>query len=88
MRRFRMQLPASRPGSAALRLPQQDEAVLEGDAHLLTTYGWKIEGNKAIVDHGGRWPISLLGRKETFKTNSYTMTMGYDMTTNPKSCPP
>ena len=46
---------------AALRLAQQDEAAVgrdqaavEGGAHLLASDAWQIEGEKAIVGHGGR----------------------------------
>ena len=46
---------------AALRLAQQDEAAvrrdqaaIEGGAHLLALHAWQIEGEKAIVGHGGR----------------------------------
>jgi len=45
---------------AALRLAQQYQAAVRGDQatvecrrHLLATNGWKIEGKKAIVGHGG-----------------------------------
>ena len=45
----------------ALRLAQQDEAAvgrdqaaIEGGRHLLASDGWQIEGEKAIVGHGGR----------------------------------
>ena len=46
---------------AAFRLAQQDEAAvgrdqtaIEGGAHLLALDAWQIEGEKAIVGHGGR----------------------------------
>ena len=46
---------------AAFRLAQQDQAVVrrdqaavEGGAHLLALDAWQIEGEKAIVGHGGR----------------------------------
>ena len=46
---------------AAFRLAQQDEAAvrrdqatIEGGAHLLALDAWQIEGEEAIVDHGGR----------------------------------
>ncbi len=46
--------------AAAFRLAQQHQAAVRGDQatverrrHLLTTDGWKIEGKKAIVSHGG-----------------------------------
>jgi hypothetical protein len=45
---------------AAFRLAQQHQAAVRGDQatverrrHLLATDGWKIEGKKAIVSHGG-----------------------------------
>ncbi len=45
---------------AALRLAQQHQAAVRGDQatvecrrHFLATGGWKIEGKKAIVGHGG-----------------------------------
>ena len=45
---------------AAFRLAQQYQAAVRGDQatvecrrHLLATDGWKIEGKKAIVGHGG-----------------------------------
>ena len=44
----------------ALRLAQQDEpavrrdqAAIEGGTHLLALDAWQIEGEKAIVGHGG-----------------------------------
>ncbi|MCY3790551.1 MAG: hypothetical protein OXH63_17385 [Gemmatimonadetes bacterium] len=46
---------------AALRLAHQDEAAvrrdqtaIEGGTHLLALDAWQIEGEKAIVGHGGR----------------------------------
>ena len=46
---------------AAFRLAQQDEAAvrrdqatIEGGTHLLALDAWQIEGEKAIVGHGGR----------------------------------
>ena len=46
---------------AAFRLVQQheatvrrDQAAIEGGRHFLALDGWKIEGKKAIVSHGGR----------------------------------
>ena len=48
-------------GQAAVRLAQQDEAAvgrdqtaIEGGAHLLALDAWQIEGERAIVGHGGR----------------------------------
>ena len=45
---------------AAFRLAQQDEAAVRGDqaaieggAHLLALHAWQVEGEKAIVGHGG-----------------------------------
>ncbi len=45
---------------AAFLLAQQHQAAVRGDQatverrrHLLATDGWKIEGKKAIVGHGG-----------------------------------
>ncbi len=39
---------------AAFRLAQQDQAAVEGGTHLLALDAWQIEGEKAIVGHGGR----------------------------------
>lgn len=48
---------------AVLHLAQQqqptvrgDQATVEGRRHLLATDGWKIEGKKGIVGHGGCGP--------------------------------
>ena len=45
---------------AAFRLAQQHQAAVRGDQaaverrrHFLATNGWKIEGKKGIVGHGG-----------------------------------
>ena len=55
---------------AALRLAQQDQAAvgrdqaaIEGGAHLLASDAWQIEGEKAIVGHGGRG-VSLFGEED------------------------
>ena len=46
---------------APFRLAQQDQAAvgrdqaaIEGGGHLLALHGWQMEGEKAIVGHGGR----------------------------------
>jgi hypothetical protein len=45
---------------ATLRLAQQhqaavggDQATVEGRRHFLATDGWKVEGKKAMIGHGG-----------------------------------
>ena len=55
---------------AAFRLAQQDEAAVRGDqaaveggAHPLALDAWQIEGERAIVGHGGRGV--LVAREET-----------------------
>jgi hypothetical protein len=73
---------------AAFRLAQQhqaavrgDQATVEGCRHLLATDGWKIEGKKAIVCHGG------CGLKDVGTTNFYTISTNYTTLANPESDP-
>ena len=61
---------------AALRLAQQDEAAvrrdqaaIEGGAHLLALDAWQIEGERAIVGHGGRGV--LVGRRGRRSDNEF-----------------
>jgi hypothetical protein len=51
--------PARQP-QTPVRLPQEHQAAIRGNCtnievreHLLAGNGWKIEGKKAIVAHGG-----------------------------------
>ena len=39
------------------------EAAVESGAHLLALDAWQIEGEKAIVDHGGRSAFFVLRGK-------------------------
>ena len=57
---------------AAFRLTQQDEAAvrrdqaaIEGGAHLLASDAWQIEGEKAIVGHGGRGVLVVRGGRRS-----------------------
>ena len=44
---------ASGPKYRMVRVVDGDTAIVECRRHLLATDGWKIEGKKAIVGHGG-----------------------------------
>ena len=76
---------------AALRLAQQDEAAVrrdqaavEGGAHPLASDAWQIEGQKAMVGHGGRG-VSLVGEEVARTPNSYSMATPYTTSATPKS---
>ena len=55
-----------RADEAAVR---RDQAAVEGGAHLLALDAWQIEGEKAIVSHGGRGFVVV--REETRFDNEF-----------------
>ena len=69
----------------ALRRAQQDkpavgrdQAAREIGGHLLALYGWKIEREEAIFDHGGRGPF-VASAEVRWTTNFYPMSTTYAM---------
>lgn len=60
-----------------------DQATIEGRRHFLAPDGWKIEGKKGIVGHGGCG--KSVARVETVSTTIfYTISTNYATLANPK----
>ena len=82
----------ARQAQAPVRLPQEQQAAIrrnraaiEVRGHFLAANGWKIEGKKAIVAHGG-CRLSLMWLKAIVSTtNSYTKSTNYATSANPQS---